>query len=349
MLTIACFGLLSLATQVYGHGYVATYTVNGEAYEGFRRLDAPAIPNGISWSFSTQDEGPVLDPASPDMICRDDAENAAGSAKIEAGQVVDFAWTSADKVRNPDGWAEGHRGPVITYIAPCNGDCSFVDKTTLLWTKIAEAGLISGPANTQGVWATDLLRQGNNSAMIPTTIAPGNYVIRNEIIPLHRANLGEPEFYMACANLEITKGGDDDLSGKGVKATELYSREKSKSIFSFSIYDGADMTWEIPGPALYAVSSSGSPPSNDAPADEAPSSVAPSSSAAPIVESPIVEAPVPDTDEPIATPQPTAVPEPSSAPRPSTGPKPPGGRPTRPVPTRKPYPGDSPCGRPWSA
>ena len=276
-----------------------------------------------------------------------------GRADVEAGQVVDFEWTSADKVINPDGWAESHRGPVMTYIAPCNGDCSSVDKTSLRWTKISEAGLISGPANQQGTWASDLLRQGNNSAMIPTSIAPGNYVIRNEIIALHRANLGEPEFYQACANLEITKGGDDDLSGKGVAATELYSREESKSIFEFSLYDGSESTWEIPGPALYVASSSGSTPTEDAPSSETSSSVVPSDDTPSVeVPEPIVETPGPIVEEPISTPQPPA------DPKPSTGPKPPSGRPSRPgrpgkpgkpAPTTEPYPVDSPCGRAWSA
>jgi hypothetical protein len=33
-------------------------------------------------------------------------------------------------------------GPVITYLASCNGDCTTVDKTTLEFFKIEEEGLI---------------------------------------------------------------------------------------------------------------------------------------------------------------------------------------------------------------
>ncbi|KAK0391570.1 hypothetical protein NLU13_1070 [Sarocladium strictum] len=254
--------LLGLAAQAIAHGYVATYTVNGVDFEGFRRLDAPPIPNSVGWSFSTPDEGSVLDISSPDMVCRHDGMAGPASAPISAGQVVDFHWTSADLEHNPDGWSQGHRGPVITYLAPCNGPCDQVDKTTLRWVKIAEAGLISGLANREGVWATDLLRQGNNSAMIPTSIAPGNYVIRNEIIATHRSNLLEPEFYMACANIEVTSGGNDDLSGKGVVATELYSRE-DKQLFGFSIYESTDPTWPIPGPPLYQGASRGDVPDSN--------------------------------------------------------------------------------------
>jgi hypothetical protein len=181
---------------------------------------------------------------------------------------VDFSWTSADLERNPDGWAKGHRGPVITYLAACNGPCDKVDKNTLRWNKIAEAGLISGPANREGVWATDLLRQGNNSAMIPTSIAPGNYVIRNEIIALHIPQ--KPEFYMACASIEVTKGGNDDLSDKGVLATELY-KPVNKQLYGFSIYESTDSSWPIPGPPLYKAANRGGSTKPDS-VDSAPSS-----------------------------------------------------------------------------
>ncbi|KAJ0126557.1 Uncharacterized protein HZ326_30339 [Fusarium oxysporum f. sp. albedinis] len=91
----------------------------------------------------------------------------------------------------------------------------------LEWTKIAEEGLVSGPANTEGVWATDKLREnrGVNSVTIPKTIAPGKYVVCNEHIAFHRAYLSEPEFYMQCGNIEVTGSGTDDLSGSGVVAS----------------------------------------------------------------------------------------------------------------------------------
>ncbi|KAK4125705.1 lytic polysaccharide monooxygenase [Parathielavia appendiculata] len=250
-----------LVTRVAAHGYINTFTLDGVDYEGFSRWNPTPDPNAIGWSFSTPDEGPELDMRSPDFICRRDSEPSRNYGTIAAGGTASFFWTSDDKVINPNGWAESHRGPVLTYIAPCNGDCASVDKSSLRWTKIAESGLVSGPANTQGVWATDVLREngGVNSATIPRSIAPGKYVLRNEIIALHRAHINEPEFYMQCGNIEVTGDGTDDLSGSGVPAAELYSRSDSQ-LFGFSVYDSRDNEWPIPGPALYQSQQSQGPP-----------------------------------------------------------------------------------------
>lgn len=246
----------ALASCTAAHGFIKTFTVDGVQYEGYDRGNLPPPPDAIGWSFTTPDEGAVLDMVSPDFICRHGAEPSVNSAPVPAGGNVTFYWTSNDHVRNPDGWAPGHKGPILTYLAPCNGDCVTVDKSSLRWTKIAEAGLISGPSNTEGIWATDEMRAngGINSATIPASIAPGNYVIRNEIIALHRAHLSEPEFYMQCGSISVTGSGNDKLADSGLPASELYSHEE-KQIFGFSVHDSQEPTWTIPGPTLYQANS----------------------------------------------------------------------------------------------
>ncbi|KAL6870058.1 hypothetical protein ACO1O0_001393 [Amphichorda felina] len=249
---------VTLAAHVAAHGYLRTFALDGVDYEGYDRWNDSRDPNHIGWSFTTEDEGPVLDISSPDIVCRHNAEPAQNYGTITAGGEASFLWTSDDKIRNPDGWA--HSGPTLTYIAPCPGDCAAVDKTALKWTKIAEEGLVSGTANVQGVWATDKLREngGLNYARIPKTLAPGKYVLRNELIALHRAHLSEPEFYMQCGSVEVTGSGTDDLSGAGgVVASQLYSLDDA-SIFGFDMYNGgSETTWKIPGPPLYSGASAG--------------------------------------------------------------------------------------------
>ena len=291
-----------LATNVAAHGFVKTITLDGKAYEGFQMWNPSPAGDAIGWSFTTPDEGPVLDINSPDFVCRQEGASSGNYGSIAAGGQVDFYWTSADLVRNPNGWDASHRGPVFTYIAPCNGDCSSVDKTALRWTKIAEAGLVSGPANTEGVWATDVLRQngGTHSATIPASLAPGKYVVRSELIALHRAHLSEPEFYAQCGNIEVAGSGTDDLSQSGVVASQIYSTSDSQ-LFGFSVYDGSESSWPIPGPPLYsggaAASAPAAAPVAETPAEEAapevPSPEVPApEAAAPVAETPVEEAPV---------------------------------------------------------
>lgn len=101
------------------------------------------------------------------------------------------------------------------------------------------------------------------SVTIPSTIAPGNYLIRHEIIALHLAtSKGGAEFYPSCAQLRI--GGNQ----KGAPAaSELVSlpgaySDNDPGIFDPQAFD-TKATYAFPGPKIAAfvngaASSSGS-------------------------------------------------------------------------------------------
>lgn len=49
---------------------------------------------------------------------------------------------------------------------------------------------------------------GPANVTIPSNIAPGNYIIRHEIIALHLSNeMGGAEFYPSCSQLNISGSG----------------------------------------------------------------------------------------------------------------------------------------------
>jgi cellulase len=146
-------------------------------------------------------------------------------------------------------WPSSHKGPVIDYLASCNGACSTVDKTTLEFFKIDEAGLISD-TESPGTWATDNLIANNNSwaITIPTGIASGPYVLRHEIIALHSAGSTDgAQSYPQCINIEVTGGGSDVPAGTLGEA--LYS-ETDPGIL-VNIYT-TGLSYTIPGPTLYS-------------------------------------------------------------------------------------------------
>lgn len=199
-------------------------------------------PDSIGWAESATDLGYVAPDAyaSGDIICHKSATNAQATATVSAGGSVTMEWTS---------WPSSHKGPVIDYLASCNGECSTVDKTTLEFFKIDELGLISDTTS-PGTWASDNLIANNNSWVItiPSTIAAGPYVLRHEIIALHSAgSLDGAQNYPQCINLEITGGGSDIPSGTLGEA--LYS-ETDPGI-EVNIYT-TGLTYTIPGPALYS-------------------------------------------------------------------------------------------------
>jgi hypothetical protein len=94
----------------------------------------------------------------------------------------------------------------------------------------------------------DLVRSNNTwTTTIPSDLAPGNYVIRHEIIALHAA--GQPngaQAYPQCINFQIEGSGSTMLSG-GTPATSFYKASDPGIQFNlYSKFSG----YTIPGPPL---------------------------------------------------------------------------------------------------
>ncbi|KAI5197639.1 glycoside hydrolase [Aureobasidium subglaciale] len=276
----AAAALATLASTVSAHGHLQSIGASNTVYAGFNNsiLYSNTKPDLIAWSDTVKDNGYVADYTSPDMICHAGSAPGALSAPVNGGDTISFNW---------DTWPTSHRGPVITYLAKCDGDCADADKTTLKWFKIDAVGLISGNSKPdEGVWASDkLITDGNKwDVKIPDTIASGNYVARHEIIALHSANnQNGAQNYPQCINLKITSSGTDNP--EGVVGTSLYTAQ-DKGIFVNIYYPGfGPDEYDMPGPALYAGGSGSAPASSAAPssaaASSAPASSAPVSYAAP--------------------------------------------------------------------
>lgn len=235
----------SLAASVSAHGYVQGVVAGGEWYQGYNpsfQYANPA-PIVIGWS-DPEDLGngfiPPSNYSTPDIICHLGATPAGTSAKVAAGSVVELQWTD---------WPESHHGPVIDYLAKCTDSCTDVDKTTLKFFKIDQVGLVDD-TTVPGTWGTDQLIANNNSwtVTIPKSIAPGNYVLRHEIIALHSAGTADgAQNYPQCINLEVTSDGTD--APAGTLGEKLYKEDAPGVIVN--IYQSLS-TYMIPGPTLYS-------------------------------------------------------------------------------------------------
>ncbi|KAJ5728903.1 uncharacterized protein N7483_003411 [Penicillium malachiteum] len=259
--------ILGSAALVAGHGYVSGAVVDGTYYGGYIVTEYPYEsdpPEIIAWSEQETDLGYIdgTEYNNSNIICHKDGLPGALEAPVTAGGSVELQWTA---------WPSSHHGPVITYLANCNGDCADVDKTTLEFFKIDQGGLISDTTE-PGTWATDNLIANNNSrtVTIPNDIADGNYVLRHEIIALHSAEeLDGAQNYPQCINLKVSGGGSATPSG--TLGTALY-KDTDPGIL-INIYTSLS-TYDIPGPTLYtagAAAATGSSSTTSSPATAAAS------------------------------------------------------------------------------
>ncbi|KAK2061046.1 hypothetical protein LY76DRAFT_590834 [Colletotrichum caudatum] len=275
----AITSLLGSAALVAAHGIVNNGVIGGKNYTFYQPFQDPYMnpaPERISRAISGN--GPVEDVTSLDIQCG--AATAGGGtkpaklvAKAAAGEEVTLDWTI---------WPESHIGPTITYMAKCaNNDCTtWQPGNQAIWFKVQEKGR-DGTSNNWG--ATPLMKAGNSGVKytIPECIAPGQYLVRHEIIALHSASsYPGAQFYPSCHQIEVTGSGSTSPSElvafpgayKGTDAGITYDAYKAQ-------------TYTVPGPKVFSCSGSdtgsGSVPASSA----APASSVPAATTAPATPS----------------------------------------------------------------
>ncbi|ESK93339.1 glycoside hydrolase family 61 protein [Moniliophthora roreri MCA 2997] len=226
------------ATYAAAHGYVADITINGKSFHG-------NVPNGRtdpSIIRQISDVGPVKGADNKDINCGINAQLAQNIAQANPGDEITFDWKGGDGSNWPH-----NTGPMLTYMASCGSEsCDKFDSSTARWFKIQQVGRKAKGQE----WAQADLMQGAVAKLnIPSTIAPGNYIIRHEIIALHLAeNLGGAEFYPSCAQLKI--GGNQNGKPQDNELVSLPGAYHDDDPgIELNAFD-ANADYTFPGPAI---------------------------------------------------------------------------------------------------
>ncbi|KAF3933781.1 Endoglucanase-4 [Dactylellina cionopaga] len=237
---VSFIALLAVAaTTVSGHGYVREFLIGGTRHTGSLVYDDKTkipIPDRITQSFFPNGDSPITYIYyKDDLTCNRVAAPAKLVAPAPAGSQITFFWSR---------WFDDHKGPIITYLADCGGDCTKANGTTLNWFKIDEAGLVDG------TWATEtFMKQGNSWTLtLPKKIKNGQYLMRHEIIALHQAKYPNgAQFYMSCSNIEIT-GGTGENTPATVQFPQAYNAKDPGILININ---PKPSSYIIPGPPLY--------------------------------------------------------------------------------------------------
>ncbi|KAJ2120137.1 hypothetical protein IW147_005329 [Coemansia sp. RSA 720] len=160
-----------MVVPVLGHTYMTNLSIDGEKLSVGKCIVKP-------WS---NENFPELDATKDTMRCR------SASTALNEGEFCTVAAGSTMSVHmhesGPDDIAisDSHRGPVLAYMARAdsNGEGD-------VWFKIFEDGLDSSSK----VWAVEtfIKNKGKIDLVIPADIAPGDYLVRSEIIALHEGD-----------------------------------------------------------------------------------------------------------------------------------------------------------------
>ncbi|KAH8679779.1 glycoside hydrolase family 61 protein [Tricladium varicosporioides] len=243
-LLLATAGLLH---AVAGHGGVSNYTVGGTWYRGYNPSDPAEWQDGQPWLINRKwtSINPIGDPMDPAIACNTPGTPAVSSIPIRAGENITAVYYY---------WLH-NVGPMITWMASCNGPCSQTKPNSLSWFKIAERGHISGTI-VEGWWFQRDFQDWtgkpcNWTETIPKSLKSGEYLIRHEIIALHIPN--SPQFYPECAHLVVSGHGTKMPSKKYLGSFPgIWSMNDTQiNINIYSDENKNKTSYPIPGPPVW--------------------------------------------------------------------------------------------------
>ncbi|RPA72788.1 hypothetical protein BJ508DRAFT_67612 [Ascobolus immersus RN42] len=232
--------LLAFATSAAAHSTWQQLWVNGvDKASTCARLPANNSPVGTTEAAVRCGNGNTFAPS----VCE---VNAGGTITIEMHA------QPGDRSCNNDAIGGNHDGPVIVYLQKV--DNALTSSGAGQWFKIYQNGLVS-----KDYWGTDVLNAncGKQDLKIPADIAPGDYLLRTEVIALHVAGSpGGAQHYVSCFQLKVTGGGSANPSG--VTFPGGYSANDPGILFN--LY-GQYTSYPVPGPPVYTGGAGGGNPS----------------------------------------------------------------------------------------
>lgn len=235
---------------------VATLPALSTAHTIAQRVRVNGQDNGLTVGIRTaQSNNPIQNVNDGNMACNSNFKSPVSSQviNVKAGDKVGVNWghviggpQSANDADHPI--AKSHKGPTMFYMAKVDNAAS-ASTSGQKWFKVFEDGL-----DGSGNWGVD--RMLSNSGWVdftmPSCIAPGQYLLRAELIALHSASsAGGAQFYMGCAQINVSSSGSK--MGSTVSFPGAYSANDPGILVS--IYNaqgqphGNGSPYKVPGPA----------------------------------------------------------------------------------------------------
>jgi len=236
----------------------AVFVATAHAHSIFQRVSVNGADQGLLVGLrAPANDNPVTDVKDPNMVCGQPGTHSNVVINVKAGDKVGASWGHViggaqyanDKAQYID---PSHKGPIMYYMAKVD-NAATASLTGLKWFKIYEESFDAPKAR----WAVDdmVANKGWSYAKIPTCIAPGQYLLRVELLALHSAYSSKgAQFYQSCAQLNVS--GDGSLvPAQTVSIPGLYQQNDPSILIQIWVNgrdDNGHKPYKAPGPAPMA-------------------------------------------------------------------------------------------------
>jgi len=282
--------LLAGSGLVSGHGIIKKVEVSGKTYPGAL---GPGSDPSNSPVRAVASGDPIDDVKSASMACGTSSKNAPLSAAVKAGDKVQVYWQAETGIN----WFHDV-GPVQTYMASCTGDCKdFTPDASTNWFKISALGLKSDGTSW---YQADMNTGAPMEVTIPSGLANGNYLFRQEVLALQNGNtLDKAEFYPNCVQMTVSGGSSSGSSPSPTTHFPGAYKDTDPGI-KVDVYT-PPLKYVMPGPAIANIAGGSSAPTSGGDSSSSPSSPSASASASDDAPAPTSSAPANAAPAPTAT------------------------------------------------
>ncbi|GAA5937452.1 hypothetical protein JCM10213_007239 [Rhodosporidiobolus nylandii] len=227
--------LVAVAQSAVAHTIVTSVWVNGE--------DTADGSNGMASSYmrAPSSNSPVTDLSSASLACNDKGTTkVSGYLTVAPGDTIEPQWWHAGAIGS-DPIADSHKGPITTWISPLSANTEGA-----VWVEIASEAYYEADKQ----WAVDklLANAGRNTVTIPSTLAPGDYLVRFDLLALHSATSpGGAQFYPNCAQVTVTGSGSQELPA-GVEIPGFFTEVTPGIVWDIYYSSTYDVTGDYVAP-----------------------------------------------------------------------------------------------------
>jgi hypothetical protein len=183
-----------------------------------------------------------------------DVQGTKGVSRVQPvkdGALLTFEIRSWPDDPSKERLDRGHKGPCAVYLKKV-ADASTDKAAGDGWFKIFDHGYDSDSQK----WCTDKIIDNNGllSVNLPKGLEGGDYLARPEILALHAAKDGDPQFYTGCAQIFLQSSGN--LVPETTVSIPGYVKYNEPST-DFDIYNTPASEYVVPGPKIAKLKAAG--------------------------------------------------------------------------------------------